>query len=85
MAYSNLVLSVVSSLNSGSFSKFMQVDAVGSLSGSVPAFCMQKGGSSSLNPSNGGLEQLVTNLSNFLFWSSDNVDTTFQNVTKMRK
>ena len=63
----------------------MHVDAVGSLSGSAPAFCMQKGGSNSLNPSNGGREQLVTNLSNFRFCSSDSVDTTFQNVTTFEK
>ena len=63
----------------------MHVDAVGSLSGSAPAFCMQKGGSNSLNPSNGGREQLVTNLSNFRFCSSDSVDTTFQNVTTFKK
>ena len=81
MAYNNFVLKVGTSLNSGSFNKFMHVDAVGNRFGSVPAFCMQNGGSNSLKPRRGGLEQLVTNLRRFLFWSSDNVDTTVQNAT----
>ena len=62
----------------------MHVDAVGNRSGSAPAFCIQNGGSSSLNPSKGGREQLVTNLSSLRFCSSDIAETTFQKSTIKR-
>ena len=42
MAYSSFCLKVSSSLNSGSLRRFMHVDAVGSLSGSLPAWWTQK-------------------------------------------
>ena len=60
----------------------MHVEAVGKRSDSVPAFWMQNGGSKSLKPRRGGLEQLVTNFKSFLFCSSDNVETTVQKSTK---
>merc|ERR1719221_574914 len=73
------IFSTAASLKSGSLSRFMQVEAVGNLSVSAPEFWMQKGGSRSLKPSSGGLEQLVTNLSSALFWSSPSPVTTWTN------
>lgn len=47
MAYSNLFLIRCWSQNSGSLSRFMQVEAVGRRSRSFPPLCMQKAGYSS--------------------------------------
>ena len=85
---------MILTLKSGSLRRFIQVEAVGSLSCSTPAFWIQKGGSRSweiilcmkkmrqinitLNPNNGGLEQLVTNFSKDLFCSSSKPETTCQ-------
>jgi hypothetical protein len=48
-------------------SKLTQVLAVGSLSSSEPASRIEKFGTSSLNPSSGGLLQLDTNLKSARF------------------
>jgi hypothetical protein len=62
----------------GNLSKFKQVDAVGNLS--CPDGCMAKFGIKFLNPNNGVLDRLVTNLSNILFSSSVRLSTTLQNI-----